>query len=447
MDEPRSKRNYKGWAFIPLLVFLLLYVGIGIFFTARGAKDPFGMMPRCVAAAAAIAIALLCYDRKTKTDDKIKIYTKGAGRHGVMMLALIVLLAGGFQAAAQAIGAQSAIVNMGIDYIPQNFLIPGIFIIAVIISTCTGTSLGTQVTVIPVAVALAASAHLNPAMAGAAAIAGAYFGDSASFISSTLICAISEVNAKIKNVVRYDILTVLPAFILTIIIYGLMSGSSASAQMIHRGYNLLNVLPYVVIIVASMAGLNVVYTLMLGTITTGIIGIATHSIAFFSWTKAIGNGMDNMYFLVVFSCLISGVIQLIEYYHGIDWLVATMQKNVRTSKGCEYLITFLTTFISAATLNNTVAVIITAPIADRLRKIYKISVTRVASLLTVLASSVLSLIPYDSSVLLASQYGHITYLDLMKYSYYPMMVIISVVIVIAFGIGKKEKNISLDSKK
>lgn len=438
MDETRSKINYKGWAFIPLLVFLVLYVGTGIYFTLKGTKDPFGMMPRCVAAAAAILVALLCYDHQTKTDDKIKIYTKGAGRHGVMMLALIVLLAGGFQAAAQAIGAQDAIVNMGINYIPQNFLIPGIFIIAAIISTCTGTSLGTQVTVIPVSVVLATSAHLNPAMAGAAAIAGAYFGDSVSFISSTLICAISEVNAKIKNVVKYDLLTVLPAFLLTVIIYGLTSISSAKAEVIHRSFNPLNVLPYLVIIIASIFGLNVVYTLILGILSTGILGIATNSINFFTWTKAIGSGKDNMYFLVVFSCLISGVIQLIEYYHGIDWLVETMKKKVKTSKGCEYLITFLTTFISAATLNNTVAVIITAPIADKLRKLYKISSTRVASLLTVLASSILSLIPYDSSVLLASQYGKITYLDLMRYSYYPLLVIITVIIVISFGIGKRD---------
>ncbi|MDF7639660.1 Na+/H+ antiporter NhaC family protein [Lactobacillus sp. ESL0791] len=440
MNESRSEKNYKGWAFIPLLIFLILYVGIGIFFTIKGAENPFDMMPRCVAAAAAIGFALLCYDRKTATDKKITIYTKGAGREGVMTLALIVLLAGGFQAAAEKIGAQSAIVNMGINYIPQHFLVPGIFIIAVIISTCTGTSLGTQVTVIPVAVALANSAHLNVAMAGAAAIAGAYFGDSTSFISSTLICAVSEVNAKIKNVVKYDILTVMPAFILTIILYALVSGNGSTIETIHRGYNLLNILPYAIIIVASIIGLSVVYTLMLGIISTGVIGIINGNISFFELTKSVGSGMEKMYFLVVFSCLISGLIQLIEYYGGIDWLVNTMQSKVKTSKGCEYLITFLTAFISGSTLNNTVAVIITAPIADRLRKIYYISSTRVASLLTVLASAILSLIPYDSSVLLAGQYGNVSYLDLMKYSYYPVLVIVVVIVMIQFGIGNKKSD-------
>ncbi|RRJ65119.1 hypothetical protein EHV15_21025 [Paenibacillus oralis] len=166
MEKPRSEKNYKGLAFVPMIVFLVLYVGCGVFFTLTGTEDPFGQMPRYVAVIAAICMAFVFFDRKTPLSAKTEIYTKGAGRYGVMLLSLVVLLAGGFQSAASAMGAENSIVNMGIDLIPLNFLVPGIFLISCIISTSTGTSMGTQVAIIPVAIALANGAGINVAMAG-----------------------------------------------------------------------------------------------------------------------------------------------------------------------------------------------------------------------------------------------------------------------------------------
>lgn len=440
MKAERSQINYRGWAFIPLLVFLLLYVGCGIVFTLKGVKNPFDLVPRCVAASVGICLAFLCYDRKTSLDDKLAVYTKGAGRHGVMLLSLIVLLAGGFQAAAAKIGAQDAIVNMGIHYIPMHFIVPGIFLIAAIISTATGTSLGTQVAIIPVAIALAQGAHLNLAMAGAAAIAGAYFGDAVSFISSTLISAASGLNTKLKQIVKLDLLIAIPAIIGTLILYTLVSGHNASGEVVTAGaYHVIDILPYVIIIGASVAGMSVIYTLLLGLISTGLIGIATGSVTVFQWTKAIGAGMDNMFFLVVFSSLVAGLIQLIEYYGGIDWLLAVMNRKIEGQRSCEYLIAGVTGAISGATLNNTVAVIISAPIAEKLGDQYQISRTRIASLMTVCASAILSLIPYDSSVLLAQQYGGVSYIELMQYSYYPVIVLLVVCVFVAFRIGGSEK--------
>lgn len=435
MEKQRSKLDYRGFAFIPLLVFLFLYVGCGVFFTLSGVEDPFGQLPRYVAIAFAICVSLVFYDRKVSLSDKLEIYTKGAGRHGVMLLSFVVLLAGGFQSSASAIGAESAIVNMGIDLIPLNFLVPGIFLIACIISTATGTSMGTQVAIIPVAIALANGAGINSAMAGAAAIAGAYFGDSIAFISSTLIVASNGVGEKIRNIAKLNFLISLPSIIITTVLYALTStGDLNTTSTSHGAYTFVTILPYIVVIGLSLTGMNVVLVLALGIASTGIIGIFSGTIGFFEWTQAMSSGMESMFFLAVFSSLVSGLIELIEYYRGIDWLLKFLMTKIKGARSCEYLISIVTAMISGATLNNTVAVIITAPIAKELGDKYSISRKKVASLMTIFSSGVLSLVPYDSSVLLAQKYGDLDYLDLIKYSYYPFILLITGLLIIQFGL-------------
>ena len=435
MEKQRSKLDYRGFAFIPLLVFLFLYVGCGVFFTLSGVEDPFGQLPRYVAIAFAICVSLVFYDRKVSLSKKFEIYTKGAGRHGVMLLSFVVLLAGGFQSSASAIGAESAIVNMGIDLIPLNFLVPGIFLIACIISTATGTSMGTQVAIIPVAIALANGAGINSAMAGAAAIAGAYFGDSIAFISSTLIVASNGVREKIRNIAKLNFLISLPSIIITTVLYALTStGDLNTTSTSHGAYTFVTILPYIVVIGLSLTGMNVVLVLALGIASTGIIGIFSGTIGFFEWTQAMSSGMESMFFLAVFSSLVSGLIELIEYYRGIDWLLKFLMTKIKGARSCEYLISIVTAMISGATLNNTVAVIITAPIAKELGDKYSISRKKVASLMTIFSSGVLSLVPYDSSVLLAQKYGDLDYLDLIKYSYYPFILLITGLLIIQFGL-------------
>ncbi|MBE9908871.1 Na+/H+ antiporter NhaC family protein [Enterococcus casseliflavus] len=435
MEKQRSKLDYRGFAFIPLLVFLFLYVGCGVFFTLSGVEDPFGQLPRYVAIVFAICVSLVFYDRKVSLSDKLEIYTKGAGRHGVMLLSFVVLLAGGFQSSASAIGAESAIVNMGIDLIPLNFLVPGIFLIACIISTATGTSMGTQVAIIPVAIALANGAGINSAMAGAAAIAGAYFGDSIAFISSTLIVASNGVGEKIRNIAKLNFLISLPAIIITTVLYALTSaGDLNTTSTSHGAYTFVTILPYIVVIGLSLTGMNVVLVLALGIASTGIIGIFSGTIGFFEWTQAMSSGMESMFFLAVFSSLVSGLIELIEYYRGIDWLLKFLMTKIKGARSCEYLISIVTAMISGATLNNTVAVIITAPIAKELGDKYSISRKKVASLMTIFSSGVLSLVPYDSSVLLAQKYGDLDYLNLVKYSYYPFILLITGLLIIQFGL-------------
>ncbi|WP_269478017.1 Na+/H+ antiporter NhaC family protein [Hominibacterium faecale] len=434
MNKTCSK-NYKALAFLPLVLFLGLYVGCGIAFTLAGAENPFAKMPRYVAVMAAILAALLFYDRKTPVSQKLDVYCRGAGSSGVMLLGIIVLMAGGFSSAAEAMGGKESIVNMGLTLIPHHFLIPGIFIVTCFISTCIGTSTGTQVALIPVAMALAQGAGLNAAMAGSAVIAGSYFGDNLSMISDTTICATKGVGAKMKDKFQMNLLIALPAAMITIILYAVLGGSQGgTADTQDLSYHVVQVLPYVTVLATAIAGLDVLLVLLIGILMSGIIGIAMGTVTFFEWTMAIGSGMEDLFFLAVFSMLISGLIELVRYYGGISWLFEAMTRKIKTRKSCEYLISFSCMALSGTTLNNPVAILITAPVAKELGEKYRIAPKRLASLLDIFSCIILMLLPHDSGLLLAQQYGHVTYLEIMKYSFYPVLLFLFTCVTIQFGL-------------
>lgn len=448
MEEKRSLKNYGAAAFLPMILFLALYVGCGVVFTILGTESPFSQLPRYVAVMIAILAAMFCYDRKTKISEKIDIYCIGAGKPGVMMLGLIVLLAGGFNGAATAMGGRESVVNLGLTLIPSHFLIPGIFIVTCFISTCIGTSMGTQVAMIPVAVAVAQGAGLSVGMAGAAAISGAYFGDNLSMISDTTICATKGVGAEMKDKFKMNFLIALPAAVITIILYAILSGSGSGAAAEAGPYNLLEVLPYVTVLVTAVIGLDVVYVLAVGIAMTGVIGIAPGNLSFFDWTKAISAGMEDMFFLAVFSMLVSGLIELIRYYGGIDWLVQTMTEKIRSRKSCEYLISLISMAISGTTLNNPVAIIIAAPIAKELGDKYRIAPKRLASLLDIFSCAILMLVPHDNSVLLVNQYGGVGYLEIVRFAFYPILLLAFTCVTIQLGLLRTpEEKAYIESQK
>lgn len=444
--EKTCGKDYKALAFVPLLIFLALYVGCGVGFTIMGAENPFGRMPRYVAVMAAIVTALVFYDRKTPVSQKLDVYCRGAGNSGVMLLGIIVLMAGGFSSAAAAMGGRESIVNMGLTLIPHHFLIPGIFLICCFISTCIGTSMGTQVAMIPVSVAVARGAGLDAAMAGAAVIAGSYFGDNLSMISDTTICATKGVGAEMKDKFRMNLLIALPAAVITVILYAVLGGGAEGAVDTEGlSYHAVEVLPYVTVLVTAIAGLDVLLVLLIGTLMSGVIGIAMGTVTFFQWTAAIGTGMEEMFFLAVFSMLISGLIELIKYYGGIGWLFQTMTRRIKTRKSCEYLISLVCMAISGTTLNNPVAIIITAPVARELGQQYRIAPKRLASLLDIFSCIILMLVPHDSGVLLAQQYGGVTYLEIMKYSFYPVLLLLFTCITIQFGLLRTREERGADA--
>ena len=437
-EKDRYARSYGGKAFVPLIVFLLLYVGCGIVFTILGFENAFEQIPRYVALLAGIAIALVFYARDVPFSDKVDIYCKGAGRSGIMWLSIVILLAGAFQGGAKVIGAQDSVVNMCISFIPSHFLVPGMFVIACVISACTGTSLGTQVAVIPLAAAMAQSSGQSPAMMGAAAIAGAYFGDAVTPISSALLTATNSTGSEVRDVAKTNFLLAVPALLITVVAYTLLSSNGGASAVTEAGvWHIWDVIPYLLVIVVAMAGVSVIITLMLGIVSTGVIGVLTGSCGILDWTSAMGSGMEDMFFLIVFATMVSGLIQLIEYYGGIDWLLEALSKRIKSPRGCEALISLVVLFISGATLNNNVAIIVAAPIAQQIGVRFGIKPVRIACLLALFSSAVFPFIPYDSSILLAQQCGAVSYIELVRYAIYPAAYLLMGVVFIALGsLGK-----------
>ncbi len=443
MEERNTAKNYGGKALIPILVFLGLYLGCGTYFSIKGVDSPFWMMPRYVALMIGILTAFLYFEPKTKFSDKVDIYCKGAGASGVMLMGIIVLLAGGFANATAAIGGKDSIVNLGIYLIPTQFLIPGIFLICCTISTCIGTSMGTQVTMIPVAIALAQGAGLNVGMAGAAAIAGAYFGDNLSMISDTTIIATKGVGADMKDKFVMNSKIAIPAAVLSMVLYGVMSlkGGLTSGTAEAGAYNILTIVPYFIVIILAIVGLDVVLALAIGTGLACVIGMTVGSIGFFDWAQAVGSGMEDMFWLAVFAMMVSGMMELIKYYGGIQWLVDTAMKYTKSRKSCQYVISLLSMAISGTTLNNPVACLISAPIAKELGEKYKIAPKRMASLIDIFSCAILMVVPHDSGCLLVQQYSGCSYIDIIKYAFYPVLLILFTCITIQCGLlmTKEEK--------
>ncbi len=436
-ENNRSDKQYGALALLPLVIFLGLYIGVGITFTMMGKENAFDQLPRHVAIFIGIIIAWTCYDRKTKFTKKVEIFTEHAGNSGIVNLGLILLLAGAFSTVTSEMGGKEAMVNMGLSVIPPSLLIPGIFIMSGFAALTLGTSTGAQAAFIPVGVAVAQGADLSVAAAGAAVIAGAYFGDNLSIISDTTIAATNGVGAKMKDKFKMNVLIAVPAALITAIIYAFVGGTGKVEGDL--SFNFINILPYLFVLVAAIVGLDVILVLIIGIVMAGMLGMVQGNLGVFQFTKAIGEGMESMFLIFLVAFLVSGLVALIRYYGGIDWIIKTMKEKARGRKSAEYVISLMSGVLSAALSHNTLAIIISAPIAKEIGDEYKVLPKRMASLLDIFACSALMLLPHDSGMLMVEQYGDVSYIEVLKYTFYPVVLVICTVITIQFGLLDKDK--------
>ncbi len=444
MNERRSEKSYGAKALIPVAVFLLLYVGCGIVFTFLGVEKPFNVMPRYVAVMIGILVALVYFDRNKKLAEKVEVYYEYAGSSGVMTLGLIVLLAGGFAGSCAAIGGKESMVNLGASLIPPQFLIPGIFIMCSIVSTCIGTSMGTASLMAPVAVALAQGTGLNLGMAAAAVLTGSTFGDNLSMISDTTICATKGVGADMKDKFRMNFTIAIPAAVLAVIFYAIVGFTGGGSQTVEAGsYNIVTIIPYIAVLGLAVAGIDVIAVLAIGMGLSCIIGILAGTASFFAWAQGVSAGMEGMFWLAVFAMLISGMIGLVRYYGGIEWLVEKARKGMKTRKSCEYIIGLFPMLLSAIIANNTLSIIISAPVAKELGSKYKVAPKRLASLLDIGACLGAMVVPHGTVMLMVQEAAGCNYLDVLKYEFYALLLFIAVIITIQFGLlrTKEEKEI------
>lgn len=435
----KSEKKYGAIAFLPLIVFLVLYIGSGLIFTYLGAEGAFNKFPRHVALMIGIVVAMFM-NKGMKLDKKIDIFTENAGNSGVILIGLIYLLAGGFQGAAKSMGGVESVVNLGLTFIPSIFLVPGVFLMCAIISTSIGTSMGTVAAMAPIAIAVAQTAQLNIPLTCSAVIGGAYFGDNLSMISDTTISAAKGVGSDMKDKFKMNFFIALPAAIFACFAYGFLGGEG-SIPNIHE-FHLIRVTPYIVVLFSALMGFNVSGVLFIGIIMTGIIGFFEGTITFLQWVQAIGDGMAGMFSITIIAILISGLIGLIKYYGGIDWLVGSLTSKMNQRKDAEYGISFLSGLLSAALVNNTIAIIITAPIAKEIGKKYHIAPKRLASLIDIFACSFLALTPYDGGMLIITGLIQVSPIEVLKYSFYIFALIIVTCITIQFGLlrTKEEKS-------
>lgn len=427
-----AKKKYGPMAFVPLLVFLALYVGCGLYFTSVGLEGAFKQFPRHVAILAGLGVALIM-NRGMKLDNKIDVFCKNAGNSGVMLIGLIYLMAGGFQGAASAMGGVDSVVNLGLRFIPPTFLIPGVFLISCFISTAIGTSMGTIAAMAPIAIAVATKGNLNMAATCAAVIGGSYFGDNLSIISDTTISATQGVGAGMKEKFEMNLLIALPAAIAAMVCYGLVGGTGGAIEG-DLDFYVVRTIPYIVVLVTALLGFNVAGVLFFGILVCGVIGLGTGAVGFFEYIQGIGNGMSDMMSITIVAILISGLIGLIREYGGVDWLVNSITSGIKNRKGAEYGIGLLSGLLSAALVNNTIAIIISAPIAKEIGNVYKIAPKRLASLLDIFACAFIALLPHDGGMLIVTGLSGASPIEVLKYSFYIFALIIAAVVTIQLGL-------------
>lgn len=427
-----NQKKLGASAFLPLIVFLALYVGCGIAFTLMGSEDAFGMFPRHVALLVGVAVALAMVP-KMKVSDKLNILCESMGNSGVMMIILIYLMAGGFQGAAAVMGGKESVVNLSLHFIPVYLLIPGVFLMCCLISTAIGTSMGTIAAMAPVAIGVAQGAGLNPAIVGAAVIGGSYFGDNLSMISDTTISAAQGCGSEMKDKFRMNFFIALPAAIVAIVLYAILGGHG-SGTIEAGAYSVIQVLPYIVVLVTALMGINVAVVLFIGILMTGVIGLAQGTVDFFTWVQGIGSGMSDMFSISIVAALISGILGLVRHYGGVEWMVNAITSRISNRRGAEYGIGLLSGILSAALVNNTIAIIVTCPMAKEIGGRYGIAPKRLASLVDIFACAFLSLMPHDGGMLIITSLAEVSPLEVLKYSFYMFALIIVTCITIQFGL-------------
>lgn len=439
-SEDSKKYDYRFLAFIPLILFLAIYLGGGLLFTVIGIEKPFGQIPREAALIFALTTAILM--GKGTLDFKMDVFAKSAGESGNLLMCAIFLSAGAFAGVAKAMGGVDATVHLGLSLIPIKFIFVGVFIISAFIATAMGTSMGTIAAIGPIALGLSEKANISSSIAIAAVLCGAIFGDNLSIISDTTIAATRGAGCKMNEKFKMNLLIALPAAVLTMVVYSVIGVSGTLDQKF--SYDLIKIIPYIIVIVAAVLGFNVIIILLSGIFISGIIGFFTGSLTFISFTQAIQNGMSGMFSLVIIALLLRGITGLVKNMGGLDWLISKLTSNIKSRKGAEYGIAALISLIDAALANNTISILLAAPLTRNIAKEYNIAPKRIASLLDIFSCIVQGIIPHGGQMLLciAIVGGTVSPISIIGYSYYLLFLVLASIITIQFGLlrTKDEKN-------
>ena len=412
MNEEKNSKHISGWwALSPLFVFLCLYLVTSII------VNDFYKVPITVAflVSSCYAIAIT---RGLKLDQRVYQFSVGASNKNIMLMIWIFILAGAFAQSAKEMGAIDATVNLTLHILPDNLLLAGIFIASCFISLSIGTSVGTIVALTPVATGLALKTGIDLPFMVAIVVGGSFFGDNLSFISDTTIASTKTQGCVMRDKFRVNSMIVVPAALIVLIIY-IVQGLSITAPPQVQEIEWLKVIPYLVVLGTAIAGINVMIVLLLGIISTAIIGLATGSFGIFDWFGAMGNGITGMGELIIITLMAGGMLETIRYNGGIDFIIGKLTRHVNGKRGAELSIAALVSIANLCTANNTIAIITTGPIAKDIAGNFNLDRRKPASILDTFSCFIQGIIPYGAQLLMAAGLAKISPISIVGNLYYP----------------------------
>lgn len=377
-------------------------------------------MPITVAFTVA-SIYAVAITRGIKLEERIRQYSRGASDPNILLMIWIFVLAGAFATGAKSMGAIDATVNLILSLLPSSLLLPGLFIAACFISLSIGTSVGTVIALVPIALGLGESLGLSNAYVAAVVTGGAFFGDNLSFISDTTIAATRTQGCSMKDKFRANIAIVLPAAIIALILYFVVGLELPAVRPSGEEGSFLLTLPYLLVLVAAVAGMNVLGVLTLGIIACGAVGLGTGTLSAWDWIAALGSGITGMGELIIVTLMAGGVLELIRYNGGIDYLLRHLTRGISGKRGAELTIAVLVSVANLCTANNTIAILTTGKVSREITKQYGLDPRKTASILDTFSCFVQGLIPYGAQLLLASKLAGVSPMDIVPNLYYPFI--------------------------
>ena len=415
-------------ALLPFVVFVIVYLGSGLLLESQGVNMAFYQFPAPVAAVIGIMVAFLLL--KGSFNEKFDTFVEGCGDANILIMCVIYLLAGAFAAVCKAMGGLDATVNLGLNYVPTQYLAAGIFIITAFISLATGTSVGSVVAVGPIAIAVAERTGLGVPMLLGVVLGGSMFGDNLSVISDTTIAATRTQGCSMRDKFRLNLwLTLIPAVITVVVL--LLTGNAMTADIPLSGeINYIKVLPYVVVLVGAIAGGNVFAVLLGGTLLAGGIGLYYGHFTLLTYAQTIYQGFLSMTDIFLLSLLIGGLANMISKAGGIAALLSYAQKFISGRRSAELVISGLVSITDIAVANNTVAIIINGELAKSLCYKFRVDPRRSAALLDTFSNVFQGLIPYGAQMLIITGFtkGAVSPLDLLPHTLFLYLLFISSVI-------------------
>lgn len=405
----------KGFlALSPLIVFVVLYLVLSL------VAGDFSSVPLTVVFLISSVYAVAT-STKFSLKERIDIYGQGASTPNLLLMLWIYVLAGAFSQSAKGMGAIDTTVNLALNILPPSMILPGLFVTACFISISIGTSVGTVVTLVPIAAGIATQTNSNVALLTAVIVGGAYFGDNLSFISDTTVVATQTQGVRMKDKFKVNLMIVVPAVVVVLAVYAFM-GFGMQAPTHVGQTDLLKVVPYLAVLVTAVCGLNVMGVLVLGIALCGIIGVLGGSYDFYGWLNALGNGIVGMGELIIIAMMAGGMLEIIKVNGGIDYIIEKLSGRIRGKRGAEFSIAALVSLVNICTANNTVAILTVGNIAKQISEKFGIDPRKTASILDTFSCTIQGIIPYGVQILLAAGLAHVQPVDIIPYLYYPFAI-------------------------